>query len=474
MPQGSAHAGGQAASHAGEPGLCLVVERFVEILETVVLEIMAAIGSEAMDREGVADAIDGPAQERGGFQGQLQHRAIRTGQRCIGGLGKVEQHQHRQIPCLADVAGVDPQVGGSAQAKIQQGVHRGVDVDLVAILLVALANDPLGLQSVDDMPDTGSQRAMLQQNPVDPGGIALGQALLQNGDPVGMVQLQLIVPLRVVIGGADRLPAFQLVAADAFGITVAEEFALQGPDFLGIVPGQFAIDFVDHLHETDRLALLALAGGYVLRGQPLGLVGGPDEAVVIPVGDGHGLQGSQAGYGLALAKFVEEGQAQFPADADVVGRFGKTRPEPRGRLQHRGLGIPVVLIEQGAGGAFQQAHQRVDRAADFGDLFVESQPECLQAWEVLDRQPFDAGILEQADEQLLHRGERLAGKGGLGVDQMGRQVGTGGPVQFLAGDAGKIVEGVGQVNGPLLEVGLVALAGLEITGGGAQEEVPAP
>ncbi|MNR27662.1 hypothetical protein D3C85_1449430 [compost metagenome] len=81
---------------------------------------------------------------------------------------------------------------------------------------------------------------------------------------------------------------------------------------------------------------------------------------------------------------------------------------------------------------------------------MESQPECLQAWEVLDRQPFDARILEQADEQLLHRGERLAGKGGLGVDQMGRQVGTGGPVQFLAGDAGKIVEGVGQVNGPLL------------------------
>ncbi|MNE33391.1 hypothetical protein D3C80_1270580 [compost metagenome] len=79
MPQGAAHAGGQATYHAGEPGLCLVVKRFVEVLETVVLEIMTAIGSEAMDREGIADTIDGPAQECGGLQGQLQHRAIRTG-----------------------------------------------------------------------------------------------------------------------------------------------------------------------------------------------------------------------------------------------------------------------------------------------------------------------------------------------------------------------------------------------------------
>ena len=73
MPDRRAHAGGQLTGHAGQLGLRHLVPVLVEILETVVLDVMTAIRAEAMDGEWIADLVDRVGQQHAGLLREFPH-----------------------------------------------------------------------------------------------------------------------------------------------------------------------------------------------------------------------------------------------------------------------------------------------------------------------------------------------------------------------------------------------------------------
>ena len=87
VTQRTAHAGRQPAPHAGQFGLNLVVIRIVEVLEPVVLDIMATVGGKAVDGKRITHPVDRPRQQRGGFTRQLDHRFVGIAELLVGGLG---------------------------------------------------------------------------------------------------------------------------------------------------------------------------------------------------------------------------------------------------------------------------------------------------------------------------------------------------------------------------------------------------
>ena len=69
-----AHARGQLAAHAGQARLRLFAVRGVEILEAVVLDVVPAVGVEAVDGELIAQLVHGMRHQRGGLAREVQHR----------------------------------------------------------------------------------------------------------------------------------------------------------------------------------------------------------------------------------------------------------------------------------------------------------------------------------------------------------------------------------------------------------------
>ena len=63
-----------------------------------------------------------------------------------------------------------------------------------------------------------------------------------------------------------------------------------GPDFLGIVTGQFAIDFMCHFDNTDLFTYLTLAGGHIVKfGFPGEFFKFPDITIVITIRNSNTL-----------------------------------------------------------------------------------------------------------------------------------------------------------------------------------------
>ena len=219
---------------------------------------------------------------------------------------------------------------------------------------------------------------------------------------------------------------------------------------------------------------LALTGGDVFRLVPFGLVEGPDVAVVVAIGDGHGFQHPQAGDGGNFTQGIVKGHTQIPTQAMILGARGEFLAEGRGGIAHPRVHVHIGVVEHGEGGAFQQLHHRIDGAAHLAQLLVELAPQLFQSGELADGQVFDTRILEQGDEHHLRRTQGFGGQRLAGIDQVRGGVGGGGAVQFVAANAGVIVEGVGEVDHPLLDEGFVALAAFVIAGGGTHEEIAAP
>ena len=357
MAQGGAHAGAQATLHARQARLGQVIVGLIEILEAEVLNVVTAIRGETMDGEGVADAIDGPGQQPGGLAGQAQDSRtflIVLVDALVGGLGQVEQDQHCQVAHVAGDANVDAGVRHDAAADVDHGPHRGVEVQFLPLLVATAAHHPLGLEGVDQVADARGQGAVAGQQFIHRRRVAQTLAALQDGGPIGPVELHLMIPFLIVAGVGDRLLALRLVVADA-QVLVGKELGPQDPDLLGIVAGGLHVHLVDELHEADVLAHLALAEGNVVdaAAEELGLVEGPEEAVVVPVGQGPVLQQAQAGQGRLPPQGVIKGDAGVPTDAVVPGAVGQLGMEiPGGGKETLILFLgPIGRVEEGLGQA---------------------------------------------------------------------------------------------------------------------------
>ena len=208
-----AHAGGQLAGHAGEPGLRRLVPVLVEVLEAVVLDVVAAVRAEAVDGERVADLVDRVGQQHAGLLGEFAHRVFLVLHLLVGGFGQVEQHQDREVARLAHAAHHDARVGLVAEADVDEAGDRRVDVDLVAVLQLADALHALRLHRVEQELHAVDLALVLGGDVVDDLQVAGLGALFQHRGPGRTLQLDLVVPLGIVEGVGHRLLAFQLVEA---------------------------------------------------------------------------------------------------------------------------------------------------------------------------------------------------------------------------------------------------------------------
>ena len=233
-----------------------------------------------MQRERIADLVHRVGQQGGGFAGKLQHAGVAAGDLVVGRFRQIDQQQHRDVAHLAHVADVDARIGHLAALQVDHRAHRGVEIDLVTVFLLAQPLHALRLQCLDEEFQPRHQRLVTRDDRLDVGRIARLDALLQQRAPARPFELDLVVPLRVVMRFGCRLTAFAGVPGRA---VVVEQLGAQHPDFLRIVAGGLDVNLVDELHEVHVLddLLLQPRGG---RGKIRRFGKFPDEAIVVAVG----------------------------------------------------------------------------------------------------------------------------------------------------------------------------------------------
>ena len=284
MADGRAHARGELAAHARQAGLRHFVVGLVEILEAGIFDVVAPVRAETVDREGVADLVDGVGQQHGGLALQVQHAVVLPAHLLVGGLRQVQQHHHRNVAHLAHRAHHDARVGLLPHADVDHGADGGVDVHLVAVFQLADARHALRLQGIEQELEAADGALVLRGDIVDQLQIAGLGALLQHRGPGRTFELDLVIPLRVMVGLGNRLLAFQFVERLAH-VLVGEEFGAQHPDFFRIVAGGLDVDFVGELHQADVLA--HLLGRFVTGRHGLveiEFLEFPEVAVVVAIG----------------------------------------------------------------------------------------------------------------------------------------------------------------------------------------------
>jgi hypothetical protein len=150
-------------------------------------------------------------------------------------------------------------IGLLAHADVDHRAHCGVDVEFVAVFQTANALHALRDHRLDEILQARDHRLVVVMIFSITVQFAQLGMTFQHGGPARPFELDLVIPLVIMIPVGDRLAAFQFVDGDAFLIEV--ERCFQHPDFFGVVAGVFVVDLVDHLHQADFLAhLLGLPG----------------------------------------------------------------------------------------------------------------------------------------------------------------------------------------------------------------------
>jgi hypothetical protein len=180
---------------------------------------------------------------------------------------------------------------------------------------------------------------------VDELQVALLGALFQHGGPGRTLQLDLIIPFRIMERVGEGFLAFQFVETLAVALVadvfVGEQFGAEHPDFLGIVAGGFDVDLVGHFHDADVLAhlldgLVAGAGRLV----EIEFLEFPEIAVVVAVRRGEQIGARVEGDPLVA-------QAMCKLHADFPGGVVAVEPILRVGEQHARLGDPRVVVQIG-------------------------------------------------------------------------------------------------------------------------------
>ena len=219
-----------------------------------------------MHRVVVANRIHRPGQQPGGFARQVENAGLfevtlviflQVADAVVGRGRQVHQHDHRQIAQVPRNTDIYPRIGHDAAPDIDHRTHRGIDIELVSILVTSLAHDALRLQRVDQVPDAARDRFVFFENLVHQRRILAPLAALDHGGPFRPRQLYLVIPLVVVKRLGHGLDAFRFIVTDAV-VLVGKQLGRQHPDFLRAAVLELGVDLVDHLHDVDVLALRRL------------------------------------------------------------------------------------------------------------------------------------------------------------------------------------------------------------------------
>jgi hypothetical protein len=129
-----------------------------------VADVVAAVGVETGDGEGVAELLDRPGEQRHRFLTQFENALLAAagadldlvGQR----LREVEQDQYRQVAAVAAVAHVDARIGAGAALEVDQRTQGDIEIEFAAVFLVANADLVLRFEEVQQTLQTPGQRGV--------------------------------------------------------------------------------------------------------------------------------------------------------------------------------------------------------------------------------------------------------------------------------------------------------------------------
>ena len=127
-----------------------------------------------------------------------------------------------------------------------------------------------------------NHRLVLEDDALDHLQLTELRMILEQRHPIGPLELNLIIPFRVVVRLGDRRTAFERVDAHVFLVEI--ELGRKLPHLLRIVAGELDVHLVDHFHHVDFFAhlLAGLPGGcHHLR--LVVFLQEPDGAVVVAI-----------------------------------------------------------------------------------------------------------------------------------------------------------------------------------------------
>jgi hypothetical protein len=171
---------------------------FAIALDVQVAHVVAGVGVEAGDGEGVAQLFHRPGQQGDGFLAEFEDGLLGTAGLFVERFRQVEQQHDGDVAAVGAVAHVDARVRVGAALEVDEGADGHVEVEFAAFFLVADADLVLGFEQVEDALEALGQGAVLFQQPVDVGGVAFRVQGLVDADPVRAIGQALVVPLRVM------------------------------------------------------------------------------------------------------------------------------------------------------------------------------------------------------------------------------------------------------------------------------------
>ncbi len=423
-----------------------------------------------MNGEGIANLGQRLGEQGRCLPRQIQHADLALGvlHPVVGRLGKVHQQQDREVTNLQAGTDTDARIGLHAHADIDHGTHGGIQVNLIAVLHLALPHHALGLDRLDEMLEPPHQRLVALDHGINIRRVTEFWTLLQQGGPVRTLELSLIIPFVVVEWRGDRYLAFLFVES---GAVVLVQFAREHPYLLRVVTGELDVEAVDHFHETDVLADLS----FLTRQQDditRHFRHLPEMAVVVAIEAGW-LVGAQVEWNLHGLDHDGQFETDVMRHVGIIQtRLGKQAT----RGVHQRMGIRIIRIEQGPGDAIQHRSQT---AALRRICRQQADPEFAEAREGAHRQRLDTGILDGADQCLLQGIDGFRIRVEPGMHHVGSSMCGSGAIDFETGNRGAalgrvVIKRVGQMNEKMLDMGPVAGAGLEVSRSRAQEKVAAP
>ena len=94
--------------------------RLVEVLEAVVLDLVTAVGVEAVNGEAVADLVHRVGHQRSRFAREVEHGRPCARDVVVGRLRQVQQQEHREIAAALALPLVHARIGRAARAQIDR------------------------------------------------------------------------------------------------------------------------------------------------------------------------------------------------------------------------------------------------------------------------------------------------------------------------------------------------------------------
>ena len=359
MSQRRPHAGGQAADQVSEVGSLLRIERFIEILDVLVIHLMPAVRRKPVHGNAIALAVQGQRDDGGRLFLGLEHGGKAAGHEAFGGHRQVHQQHNGRGTAPPAMAPEDATIGRQAGAQIDDVAHHGIQIELVAFGQTREADRAvrraLQAQDAGAWPGDSPRR-----------GAALARSrAFDHRRPILAHRLEAMVPFRVR-GAAAQIDVG--VAQVGRQLVLRAQFEVLAHHRLQLILGQHGVQV-------------------------------PQQGVVVAVG---GLHAVVARHAQAHLLDVDRELARNMVkcrDALKVSRGSFFKQTPA--FDDPGVRILISRVVKCA--CQPRCKSGELEAGALAGCDVKGSPQCAKAWKLVPHQPLDTRVLDQRHHRQHHR-----------------------------------------------------------------------